>query len=127
VSKAAKSRARSKEVGGEPRVVGPGFHARVYAVVRQVPRGRVATYGQIAARLGSPRVARHVGFALAACDQADAPVPWHRIVNAQGAISARGDAAREKDQRRRLEREGVRFDARGRVDLARHRFAFPER
>jgi methylated-DNA-protein-cysteine methyltransferase related protein len=106
-------------------VVSPGFHARVFAVVRRVPAGRVATYGQIAAQLGSPSVARHVGFALAAVGNAEAPVPWHRIVNAQGRISARGDSARE--QRALLEAEGVRFDARDRIDLSRYLYGFPAR
>jgi methylated-DNA-protein-cysteine methyltransferase-like protein len=111
---------------GPGRIVRPGFNARVWALVRQVPRGRVATYGQIATLLGSPRIARHVGFAMAASDRARPAVPWHRIINAQGAISHRGDFARAEEQRRRLEREGVRFDARGRVDLSRYRFAFPD-
>lgn len=107
----------------ETRVVGPGFHARVYAVVREVPRGRVATYGQIAALLGSPSVARHVGFALAAVGNADAPVPWHRIVNAQGRISPHGEGSAE--QRERLRAEGIRFDATGRIDLARYQWPGP--
>lgn len=107
----------------ETRVVSPGFHARVYALVRKVPRGRVATYGQIAALLGSPSVARHVGFALAAVGNADEPVPWHRIVNAQGRISPHGDGAHE--QRARLQAEGVRFDTNGRIDLARYQYGFP--
>ncbi len=104
------------------RVVTPGFHARVYAMVRRIPRGRVATYGQIATLLGSPRVARHVGWALAACGEAEPPVPWHRVINAQGRISSRGDVPRAEAQRHRLEREGVRFDARERVDLGRYRW-----
>ena len=106
----------------EHRVVGPGFHAKVHALVRKVPRGRVATYGQIAALLGSPSVARHVGFALAAVGHADEPVPWHRIVNAQGRISPRGDAAEE--QRALLLAEGVVFDASDRIDLRRFQHGF---
>lgn len=104
----------------EPRVVGPGFHARVYAVVRRVPRGKVATYGQIATLLGSPRVARQVGWALAACEHAEQPVPWHRIINAQGRISHRGDVIRAQHQRELLEHEGVRFDELERIDLKRY-------
>ena len=104
-------------------MVSPGFHARVYALVRKVPRGRVATYGQIAALLGSPSVARHVGFALAAVANADEPVPWHRVVNARGRISVHGDSARE--QRARLQAEGVRFDGSGRIDLERYQYGFP--
>ncbi len=98
------------------RVVGPGFHARVYALVAQVPPGRVTTYGDVAAALGSPRVARQVGWALAACR--DDEVPWHRVINARGTISFRGDTPRAVLQRARLEWEGVRFDEQGRVALA---------
>ena len=111
-------------VGGEDRVVGPGWHAKVYAMVRRVPAGRVSTYGQIATLLGSPRVARHVGFALAALlDGADkregGPVPWHRIINSRGAISFKGDTVRAVRQREKLESEGIEFTATGKVSLKR--------
>lgn len=105
------------------RVVRPGFHARVAAVVRTVPAGRVTTYGDVAAALGSPRVARHVGWALAALPEGT-DVPWHRVINAQGRVSFKGDPVRAERQRARLEREGVRFDAADRVDLRALRHAF---
>ena len=105
------------------RVVTPGFHARVYAAVRRVPRGRVSTYGRIAELLGSSRVARHVGWALAALPSAKR-VPWHRVINSAGRIS-HGDPARAVTQRRLLEREGIDFDARDRVDL--RRYGWPAR
>ncbi len=108
-----------------PRVVKPGFNARVYAVVRQVPPGFVTTYGQVAALLGSPQVARHVGFAMAALGRTDEPAPWHRVINSQGRISARGQPDRAREQRELLEREGVVFDERERVDLGRFRYSFP--
>lgn len=108
---------------GEPRVVSAGFHERVYAVVRQVPAGAVTTYGDVATVLGSPRVARQVGFALAALD--DPGVPWHRVINAQGRISHRGDLVRAELQQRRLEAEGVLFDPGGRVELDRYRWRYP--
>lgn len=98
------------------RVVSPGFRARVYALVRRVPPGRVVTYGDVAAALGSPRVARHVGWALAALSDGT-DVPWQRVINAQGRISFKGDTLRSRVQRARLEREGVVFDDRERVDL----------
>ena len=107
----------------EPRVVGPGFHERVYDVVKRVPAGSVTTYGDVAGILGSPRVARHVGWALAAVS--DPEVPWHRVVNAKGTISARGEAGRPSEQRRRLEAEGVGFDAQGRLDLRSRRWDYP--
>lgn len=88
------------------------IYDRIQATVRRVPRGRVATYGQIAARLGiGPR---QVGYALhALSDGSD--VPWHRVVNAAGRLSLTGASA--VTQRLRLEREGVRFRASGRIDL----------
>lgn len=108
----------------EPRIVGPGFHGRVYAVVARVPAGHVTTYGDVATVLGSPRVARKVGHALAALD--DPGVPWHRVINAQGAISHRGDLVRAESQRRLLESEGVVFGPDGRVDLPRYRWRYPD-
>ena len=113
-------------VAGEQRVVTTGFHARVYAMVRQVPPGRVTTYGQIATLLGSPRVARHVGWALAAIGDVDDPVPWHRVVNAKGTVSHRGNVTRAQSQRELLEHEGVCFDARDTVDLQRFLWVPPD-
>ena len=98
------------------------MYERIYAVVRQIPSGRVATYGQIAVLAGLPRGARQVGYALAALP-ADADVPWQRVVNARGEISRRADpAGHESLQRRLLEHEGIRFDARERIALARYRW-----
>jgi methylated-DNA-protein-cysteine methyltransferase-like protein len=108
----------------EPRVVGPGFHAKVYALVRRVPRGRVVTYGQIAATLGSSRVARQVGYALAAAGQASEPVPWHRVVNAKGEVSRGKHPTDADEQRELLEREGVQFSVEGTVDLEHYRWHF---
>lgn len=97
-------------------------HARILRVVRRIPAGRVATYGQVAALAGLPRQARLVGYVLAALDT-ESVVPWHRVINAAGGISARREGPGGAVlQRLRLEREGVPFDARGRVDLERHRW-----
>jgi len=99
-----------------------GTHARVLAVVRRIPSGRVATYGQIAALAELPRQARLVGYVLAALDD-ESRVPWHRVINAAGGISARREGPGGAVlQRLRLEREGVVFDARGRVDFERFRW-----
>lgn len=99
------------------RASGPGAstYARVYAVVRRVPRGRVATYGQVARVAGLGDHARLVGYALAALPRATT-VPWHRVINARGTVSRRrsGDSL---SQRVALEREGVRFDARDRTSF----------
>jgi methylated-DNA-protein-cysteine methyltransferase-like protein len=94
------------------------LHARIHAVVRRIPRGRVATYGQVARLAGIGPHPRVVGYALAALTDAS-DLPWHRVVNAQGRVSARGTPGAEALQRALLEREGVRFDVRGRIDLAR--------
>jgi len=90
---------------------------RIYSIVRLIPRGRVATYGQIAGLLGSPHWARQVGYALAALR--DNQVPWHRVVNAKGRISPRSEPGYEHIQRAMLEAEGITFDARGFIPLAR--------
>jgi methylated-DNA-protein-cysteine methyltransferase related protein len=111
----------------EKRVVTPGFHGRVFELVREVPAGWVTTYGHIATLLGSPRVARHVGWALAASSNADEPVPWQRVINSRGRISYRSDTLRGGEQRQLLEAEGVTFDARGRVDLKAFGWKFPGR
>ncbi len=100
---------------------GTGNYARIYAVVRRIPRGRVATYGQVAELAGLPGHARQVGYALHALPQGTI-VPWHRVLNARGTLSLRRDSGGEISQRLRLEREGVRFDAGGRVALDRLRW-----
>jgi methylated-DNA-protein-cysteine methyltransferase-like protein len=82
-------------------------YRRIYAVVARVPRGRVATYGQVAHLAGLPRHARLVGYALNVLP-ADSGVPWHRVVNAQGRISLRANALGHEDlQAHLLKREGV--------------------
>jgi len=91
--------------------------AAIVAVVRAVPRGRVTTYGAVAARAGLPRQARLVGKVLAGLP-GNSGVPWHRVVAAGGRIAfPAGSPARER-QLTRLRREGVDV-ARGRIDLAR--------
>ena len=116
------------EVHGPRRVVGPGFAARVYALVARVPRGRVTTYGAIAAALGLRSAARHVGFALAAIPAARRDVPWHRVVNAAGKISRRSDGRPSAAQAARLRAEGVGVDARGKIAEFRARlFSFDAR
>ncbi len=89
------------------------LYERIYEVVRQIPKGKVATYGQIAQVVGPPCDARKVGWALAALrdNPVDKPVPWQRVINAQGKVST-GDYQQEL-----LEKEGVIFDERGRTDL----------
>ena len=93
----------------------------IYAVVARIPKGRVATYGQVAALAGLARRARLVGHALRVLPE-DTPCPWHRVVNAQGKISARGrELGHEELQEQLLHREGVRFVA-GAISLARYQW-----
>jgi methylated-DNA-protein-cysteine methyltransferase-like protein len=92
------------------------LYDRIYDVARQIPRGRVATYGQIAAIVGRC-TPRQVGYAMAAVPYG-ADVPWHRVINARGMVSERSAGEGSSVQRALLEAEGVRFDERGRVDLS---------
>jgi methylated-DNA-protein-cysteine methyltransferase-like protein len=97
-------------------------HGRIYAVVSRIPRGRIATYGQIARLAGLPGHARLVGYALSALPERSR-VPWHRVVNAKGQISERSDEGPMGGiQRLLLESERVRFDARGAIPLERFRW-----
>ena len=93
---------------------------RVYDVVRQIPRGKVTTYGDVAQLVGPGCDARVVGYAMAVCPD---DVPWQRVINSQGKISLKGEAAQK--QRLRLEAEGIVFDPRGKIDLKRFRWAGP--
>jgi methylated-DNA-protein-cysteine methyltransferase-like protein len=91
---------------------------RIYRAVRRIPRGRVATYGQIAELAGLEGHARQVGYALNVLPSRS-KVPWHRVINAKGAISLRRGSDSHELQRHMLEHEGVKFDADGRVSLRR--------
>jgi methylated-DNA-protein-cysteine methyltransferase-like protein len=105
----------------------PKFARAVYAVVRDIPRGTVVTYGQVAAILGQPRAARAVGTALSHLPRALARiVPWQRVINASGRISMRGDVLRPDLQRQLLEMEGIRFRG-GHIDLRAQRWSGPTR
>ena len=95
------------------------LYERIYDVVRRIPRGKVSTYGRVAEVAGLDGHARLVGYALHALpDGSD--VPWHRVINHAGRISARKRSSWGAEQRRRLENEGLEFDERGRIDLARN-------
>ncbi len=111
-----KESSRARAAGAERRALD---RHRILATVDSIPRGRVATYGGVAREAGMPRRARLVGRVLSELP-AGSGLPWHRVVDWQGRIARRGDPSSEREQRRRLAREGVRLDARGRVDLSRH-------
>ena len=95
--------------------------ARIYAIVKRIPRGRVATYGQVATLAGLDGHARQVGYALH-----DLParndIPWHRVINARGQISPRSTGDSHELQRMLLQAEGVAFDLTGRVALKTYRW-----
>jgi len=101
----------------------------IWRTVARIPRGRVATYGQIARMAGLRSGARTVGWAMRALPDDLAiggrPVPWHRVINAQGMISPRHDGPRGEGSLRqagRLRREGIVVSRSGRIDLARYRW-----
>jgi methylated-DNA-protein-cysteine methyltransferase related protein len=93
----------------------------VYSVVNRIPRGRVATYGQIAELAGIPGQPRRVGYALSALPK-DSRVPWHRVINAKGEISLRSKSGPEAFQRKLLKQEGVIFSRDGRISLDRFKW-----
>jgi len=93
-------------------------YERIYAVIRRIPKGRVATYGQIAQLAGLGGHARQVGYALSALPE-DRDVPWHRVINAKGEISVRSEPGCENLQRAYLAKEGIVFDGNARVSLKR--------
>ncbi|MGI9310990.1 MAG: MGMT family protein [bacterium] len=91
-------------------------YQKIYAVVRRIPRGAVASYGRIARMVGAS--ARQVGYAMAATPSGQG-IPWHRVINSQGKISARKDGDGDARQRELLLDEGVVFDRDGRIDFER--------
>ena len=106
------------------------YYEQVWELVRQIPKGKVAAYGQIALMLPPPNGVeieaykafgpRWVGGAMAACPD---DVPWQRVINSQGKISPRPGGAEK--QRLLLEQEGVEFDAKDRVDLKKYGWRGP--
>jgi methylated-DNA-protein-cysteine methyltransferase related protein len=101
-------------------VAAPSGWEAYYRIVRRIPRGRVATYAQVALLAGNPRCARHVGYALAALHGSGTRVPWHRVLGKRSArlagISIRNPVGAAAQQEL-LVREGVGVDERGRVSL----------
>ncbi len=93
------------------------FFDQVYAKVKRIPRGRVASYGQIARLIGAPGAARTVGWALHGLPDGST-VPWHRVINSQGRISTSCETHTFDEQRARLIEEGVKVDKEGRIDMS---------
>lgn len=92
------------------------FYDAVYAAVRRIPKGKVATYGQIAALAGSPKASRVVGGALCRCK--DPTVPCHRVVNRLGGMAPQGTFGLPGEQERRLLAEGIALRKDATVDLS---------
>ncbi|MDR3576560.1 MAG: MGMT family protein [Anaerolineaceae bacterium] len=90
-------------------------YSRIYAFIRQIPPGKVVTYGQVANLIGGC-TARMVGYALSALPEGS-DVPWHRVINSQGKISPHGAGFGSALQKSLLEDEGIRFDLQGRIDF----------
>ncbi len=99
----------------------PSIAERVWQVIALIPKGRVATYGQVAELAGLPGRARRVGTLLSRLP-AGSKIPWHRVINAAGGISLPEDSGGFSRQQRLLKKEGVMFSASGRISLARFRW-----
>jgi methylated-DNA-protein-cysteine methyltransferase-like protein len=120
--------ATQRKIAREKEDRAPRFFVHVYRLVSDVPKGKVVTYGQVAALLGAPRAARAVGTALRYLPRPfSRTVPWQRVINAAGGISLRGDVSRAEEQRWLLEAEGIEFDRQGKVNLKRYRWPGPQR
>jgi methylated-DNA-protein-cysteine methyltransferase-like protein len=94
------------------------FHQRVIKVIKNIPEGFVATYGQIARRAGNPGAARQVSYILHSSSKKE-NLPWHRVVNSKGGISLRPGHGYEL-QKQLLQDEGVEFDENDHIDLKRY-------
>jgi methylated-DNA-protein-cysteine methyltransferase-like protein len=116
----AKPRPRKPRLGKPKPSVAANSRQQILATIREIPPGKVSTYGAIAKAAGLPRGARLVARTL----HGSFGLPWHRVLGAGGEIKLRGDSAIE--QRLRLEAESVIFRGR-RVDMRRHEFKFPAR
>jgi methylated-DNA-protein-cysteine methyltransferase-like protein len=100
-------------------------YQRIYDIVRQIPAGKVATYGQVARLAGLAGHARQVGYALNALPE-DEDVPWHRVINSRGEISRRAEPVYEQIQRELLEDEGIAFDKGNKISLANYQWKMEE-
>lgn len=97
--------------------MGGSFFQQVYTVIALIPAGCVVSYAQIALHLGAPRAARIVGWAMRRCP---GDLPWHRVVNARGRVSAPASSERFASQCERLRAEGIAVDMDGSIDMKRY-------
>jgi methylated-DNA-protein-cysteine methyltransferase related protein len=104
----------------------PSFRERAYELVLRIPRGRVMTYGLVARVLGVGYDARAIGNIMYATPQDERQIPWHRVINSQGACSTAGLTTPPDLQQRLLEAEGVVFNEKGRCKLETYLWTPPE-
>jgi methylated-DNA-protein-cysteine methyltransferase related protein len=95
-------------------------YTRIYAIIQRIPKGKVATYGQIAHLAGLSNQARQVGYALSTLN--DNKIPWQRVINAKGEVSARAIPGSENHQLLLLKKEGIRLNAKGQISLERYQW-----
>jgi methylated-DNA-protein-cysteine methyltransferase related protein len=98
-----------------------GIYSKIYAVIRRIPEGKIATYGQVSKMAGLPNGARQVGYALHNLS-GDSDVPWHRVVNREGRISLPPESPSSSLQKALLESEGIEFDPDGVIPLKRYQW-----
>jgi len=99
------------------------FRQRVIVFIKKIPRGKVVSYGQVAAAAGSPRAARVVGGILRSLDLSDDKVPWWRVINNQGTISIKGNwTATKETQRALLVKEGIKVADDFSLDMEKYRY-----
>jgi methylated-DNA-protein-cysteine methyltransferase-like protein len=106
----------------ETAVPSPDFRTLVLAVVAQIPKGKLASYGQVAALAGFPQRPRQVGMVLSGLPEGTR-LPWHRVVNKQGYVPSRGRWWGAFEQIGRLRDEGIEVDDLGNLDLETHRWS----
>lgn len=104
----------------------PGFRERAYELVLRIPRGRVMTYGLVARVLGTGYDARAIGNIMYATPKDERQIPWHRVINSQGACSTAGLTTPPDLQQRLLEAEDIVFTDKGRCKLEKYLWTPPE-
>jgi methylated-DNA-protein-cysteine methyltransferase-like protein len=104
----------------------PAFRQRAYDLVLRIPAGRVMSYGLVARVLGAGYDARAIGNIMYATPQDDRQIPWHRVINSQGACSTAGLTSPPDLQQRLLEAEGITFTDKGRCDMEKYLWTPPE-
>lgn len=99
------------------------FREKTILFIKKIPKGKVVSYGQVAAAAGSPRAARQVGMILRNMDISDVKIPWWRVVNNEGIISIKGNwTATKEHQRDLLIKDGIKFDKDFKINMEKYRY-----